>query len=133
MVPGEAPIQSALKRETSLVGLAYLNYIYQINISNQHFCEAMLLMHAQVPPGTKNPYVALFPRPSAPARPWRRWPTSSSPSTTPSRARSARSQGRSLACDLAQDRRLKLPPGISCHRPARPGDPVITVARDNWR
>ncbi|MGH6736640.1 MAG: hypothetical protein ACRECX_11265 [Methyloceanibacter sp.] len=60
MVPGKAPVQSALKRETSLVGLAYLNYIYQNDIANQHFCEAMLLMHAQVPPGTANPYVALF-------------------------------------------------------------------------
>jgi len=60
MVPGKTPVQSALKRETSLVGLAYLNYIYQNDISNQHFCEAMLLMHAQVPQGTSNPYVALF-------------------------------------------------------------------------
>lgn len=60
MVPGKAPIKSPLKRETSLVGLAYLNYIYQNDISNQHFCEAMLLMHAQVPQGTANPYVALF-------------------------------------------------------------------------
>ena len=60
MVPGKAPIRSALKRETSLVGLAYLNYIYQNDIANQHFCEAMLLMHAQVPASTANPYVALF-------------------------------------------------------------------------
>ena len=60
MVPGKTPVRSALKRETSLVGLAYLNYIYQNDISNQHFCEAMLLMHAQVPQGTSNPYVALF-------------------------------------------------------------------------
>jgi hypothetical protein len=60
IVPGKAPIHSALKRETSLVGLAYLNYIYQNDITNQHFCEAMLLMHAQVPAGTVNPYVALF-------------------------------------------------------------------------
>ena len=60
MVPGKSPVQSALKREASLVGLAYLNYIYQNDISNQHFCEAMLLMHAQVPQGTRNPYVALF-------------------------------------------------------------------------
>jgi hypothetical protein len=50
MVPGKAPVQSALKRETSLVGLAYLNYIYKNDIANQHFCE----------PGTANPYVALF-------------------------------------------------------------------------
>jgi len=60
MVPGKAPVQSALKQEASLVGLAYLNYIYQNDIANQHFCEAMLLMHAQVPPATANPYVALF-------------------------------------------------------------------------
>jgi hypothetical protein len=60
MVPGKAPVQSALKQEASLVGLAYLNYIYQNDIANQHFCEAMLLMHAQVPLGTANPYVALF-------------------------------------------------------------------------
>ncbi len=60
MVPGKAPIQSKLKIEASLIGLAYLNYIYQNDIANQHFCEAMLLMHAQVPEGTPNPYVALF-------------------------------------------------------------------------
>jgi hypothetical protein len=60
MIPGKAPVMSPLKREASLVGLAYLNYIYQNDIANQHFCEAMLLMHAQVPQGTANPYVALF-------------------------------------------------------------------------
>ena len=60
IVPGKAPIQSELRTEASLVGLAYLNYIYQNDIANQHFCEAMLLMHAQVPEGTPNPYVALF-------------------------------------------------------------------------
>jgi hypothetical protein len=60
MVPGKAPIQSALKQECSLVGLAYLNTIYQNDIANQHFCEAMLLMYAQVPAGTANPYLALF-------------------------------------------------------------------------
>ena len=60
MVPGKTPVQSALKQEASLVGLAYLNYIYQNDIANQHFCEAMLLMHAQAPQGTANPYVALF-------------------------------------------------------------------------
>ena len=60
MVPGKAPILKPLKRETSLIGLAYLNYIYQNDIANAHFCEAMLLMHAQVPAGTANPYVALF-------------------------------------------------------------------------
>ncbi|MEX2167297.1 MAG: hypothetical protein WD852_09810 [Methyloceanibacter sp.] len=60
MVPGKAPMRSELKIEASLVGLAYLNYIYQNDIANQHFCEAMLLMHAQVPEGTPNPYVALF-------------------------------------------------------------------------
>ena len=56
MVPGKAPIKSELTREASLVGLAYLNYIYQNDIANEHFCEAMLLMHAQVPAGTPNPY-----------------------------------------------------------------------------
>jgi hypothetical protein len=60
MVPGLAPIQSELKKETSLVGMAYLNYIYQNDIANEHFCQAMLLMHAQVPAGTANPFVALF-------------------------------------------------------------------------
>ena len=60
MVPGKAPVQSPLKREASLVGLAYLNYIYQNDIANRHFCEAMLLMHAQVPQATPNPYLALF-------------------------------------------------------------------------
>jgi len=60
MVPGLKPIQSDLKRETSLIGLAYLNYIYQNDIRNEHFCQAMLLMHAQVPKGTANPYLALF-------------------------------------------------------------------------
>jgi hypothetical protein len=58
--PGLKPIQSDLKRETSLIGLAYLNYIYQNDIANEHFCQAMLLMHAQVPKGGANPYVALF-------------------------------------------------------------------------
>jgi hypothetical protein len=60
MVPGLQPVQSELKKQTSLVGMAYLNYIYQNDIANQHFCEAMLLMHAQVPAGTANPFVALF-------------------------------------------------------------------------
>ena len=60
MVPGKVPMRSELKTEASLVGLAYLNYIYQNDIANQHFCEAMLLMHAQVPRGAANPYVALF-------------------------------------------------------------------------
>src|SRR5512146_1841248 len=47
MVPGKAPVMSPLKREASLVGLAYLNYIYQNDIANRHFCEARLLMRAQ--------------------------------------------------------------------------------------
>jgi hypothetical protein len=55
-----APVQSELKRETSLVGMAYLNYIYSNDLANEHFCQAMLLMHAQVPSGTPNPFVALF-------------------------------------------------------------------------
>ena len=52
--------QSELKKETSLVGMAYLNYIYQNDLSNEHFCQAMLLMHAEVPAETDNPYVKLF-------------------------------------------------------------------------
>jgi hypothetical protein len=49
MVPGKAPVMSPLKREASLVGLAYLNYIYQNDIANRHFCEAMLLMARRRP------------------------------------------------------------------------------------
>src|SRR5262245_53750385 len=60
MVPGKNPIHTPLKRECSLVGLAYLNYIYQNDIANQHFCEAMLLMHAQAEGASENPYVELF-------------------------------------------------------------------------
>jgi hypothetical protein len=60
IVPGVQPIQSDLKRETSLVGMAYLNYIYQNDIKNQHFCEAMLLMDSQVPAGAANLYTKLF-------------------------------------------------------------------------
>jgi hypothetical protein len=62
MIPGVQPVQSDLKKETSLIGMAYLNYIYQNDIANQHFCEAMLLMASQVPAGTRNPYVGLFTR-----------------------------------------------------------------------
>ena len=58
--PAGKPVQSDLKRETSLIGLAYLNYIYQNDLKNPHFCESMLLMAAQVPPGTPNVYVQLF-------------------------------------------------------------------------
>ena len=54
------PVQSELKKESSLIGMAYLNYIYQNDLTNEHFCQAMLLMHAQVPAGTDNPYVRLF-------------------------------------------------------------------------
>ena len=56
------PIQSDLKKETSLIGMAYLNYIYQNDIDNRYFCESMLLMMSQVPAGTANPYVGLFTR-----------------------------------------------------------------------
>jgi len=62
LVPGVQPVQSDLKKETSLIGMAYLNYIYQNDIANTHFCQAMLLMGSQVPAGTRNPYVALFTR-----------------------------------------------------------------------
>src|SRR5207237_8825620 len=58
--PAGKTIQSALKKETSLIGMAYLNYIYQNDLSNEHFCQAMLLMNSQVPSGTENPYVHLF-------------------------------------------------------------------------
>jgi hypothetical protein len=60
IVPGVRAIQSDLKRETSLVGMAYLNYIYQNDIKNKHFCEAMVLMDSQVAADTKNPYTKLF-------------------------------------------------------------------------
>ena len=53
-------IQSELKKQTSLIGMAYLNYIYQNDIKNEHFCQSMLLMNSQVPAGTNNPYVHLF-------------------------------------------------------------------------
>jgi hypothetical protein len=59
-IPGVRPVQSDLKKETSLIGMAYLNYIYQNDIANRHFCQAMLLMGRQVPAGTANPYVRLF-------------------------------------------------------------------------
>lgn len=54
------PIQSPLKKETSLIGLAYINYIYQNDLTNAHYCQAMLHMQSQVPPGTTNPYTKLF-------------------------------------------------------------------------
>lgn len=54
------PIQSELKKQTSLIGMAYLNYIYQNDIKNEHFCQSMLLMNAQIPPKTPNPYIHLF-------------------------------------------------------------------------
>lgn len=53
-------VLSEMKKETSLIGMAYLNYIYQNDLTNEHFCQAMLLMHAQVPAKTDNPYVKLF-------------------------------------------------------------------------
>src|SRR5713101_7668616 len=62
LVPGAQPVQSDLKKEASLIGMAYLNYIYQNDIANKHFCEAMLLMSSQVPAGTRNPYIGLFTR-----------------------------------------------------------------------
>lgn len=58
--PSGKPIQSALKKETSLIGMAYLNYIYQNDLSNEHFCQSMLLMDSQIPSGIQNPYVHLF-------------------------------------------------------------------------
>lgn len=58
--PVSKPIQSELKKETSLIGMAYLNYIYQNDLTNLHFRQAMTLMSRQVPPGTENIYVGLF-------------------------------------------------------------------------
>lgn len=54
------PDHSELKKITSLIGMAYLNYIYQNDIENQHFCESMLLMNSQIPEGTDNLYIHLF-------------------------------------------------------------------------
>ena len=53
-------IHSELKKTTSLIGMAYLNYIYQNDLENSHFCESMMLMNSQVPKGTHNPFVHLF-------------------------------------------------------------------------
>ena len=58
--PVGEPVHSELKKETSLIGTAYLNYIYQNDLTNVHFCQSMLLMNAQVPAKTDNPYVKLF-------------------------------------------------------------------------
>src|ERR1700741_2153916 len=58
--PTGTPVQSELKKQTSLIGLVYLNYIYQNDLTNEHFCQCMLLMNSQVPAGTDNPYVHLF-------------------------------------------------------------------------
>ena len=60
VTPSGKPVQSELKKETSLIGMAYLNYIYQNDLTNEHFCQAMMLMNAQLPAGTSNPYVKLF-------------------------------------------------------------------------
>jgi len=60
--PAGTPVQSDLRMETSLIGMAYLNYIYQNDLANAHFREAMVLMNSQVPTGTANPYVRLFAR-----------------------------------------------------------------------
>jgi hypothetical protein len=55
---------SGLKNSASLVGLAYINYVYQNDTKNPHFCESMLRMDRQVSSGTpgdyKNKYVELF-------------------------------------------------------------------------
>jgi hypothetical protein len=59
---GKIPVQSDLKKITSLIGLTYLNYIYQNDLSNKHFCESMLFMKSQTAnfDEDKNPYVRLF-------------------------------------------------------------------------
>ena len=58
--PFAAPVQSKWKQDSSLIGMAYLNFIYQNDLGNPHFCQSMLLMHSQVPAGTANPFVRLF-------------------------------------------------------------------------
>lgn len=58
--PSGSPIQSKLKAETSLIGMAYLNYIYQNDLKNPHFCQSMMLMNSQVPASSTNPYTHLF-------------------------------------------------------------------------
>lgn len=60
------PIQSELKKQTSLIGMAYLNYLYQNDLTNPHFCQSMLLMNSQVPSATTNPYEHLFDAEMAP-------------------------------------------------------------------
>lgn len=60
LAKGAKPVQSPLKQETSMIGMAYLNYIYQNDLQNLHFCESMLLMNSQVTDGTPNPYIHLF-------------------------------------------------------------------------
>jgi len=60
LAKGAKPIQSPLKQETSMIDMAYLNYIYQNDLQNLHFCESMLLMNSQVPEGTTNLYIHLF-------------------------------------------------------------------------
>lgn len=60
--PSGTPIQSKLKTDTSLIGMAYLNYIYQNDLGNPHFRQSMMLMNGQVPADTANPYVHLFDR-----------------------------------------------------------------------
>lgn len=60
-IENKIPIQSELKKVTSLIGLAYLNYIYQNDLSNKHFCESMLFMKCQTPDDdVNNIYVQLF-------------------------------------------------------------------------
>ena len=53
-------VHSELKKITSLIGMAYLNYIYQNDLENSHFCESMMLMNSQIPKSTQNPFVHLF-------------------------------------------------------------------------
>ena len=53
-------IHSELEKTTSLIGMAYLNYIYQNDLENSHFCESMMLMNSQVPKDIPNPFVHLF-------------------------------------------------------------------------
>lgn len=55
---------SKLKKETSLIGSAYLNYLYQNDIKNPHFCQSMLLMKSQTG-NAGNPYIELFHPPTS--------------------------------------------------------------------
>jgi hypothetical protein len=58
------PKSAEIKRQASLVGLAYINWVYQNDLNNEHFCDVMLRMDRQVTDGVPgqyvDPYVDLF-------------------------------------------------------------------------